>query len=133
MGKATTKTILSRILLALYVIAVCLVCFVSSSSIPSIQKYILGLPSDKVIHFTMFAPYPILAYLSFDHPAHKPWKSVAFVTLSMLAGLALAIFTEVIQYYLPSRSMDIRDFYADALAVVIFSVIVLVTDLTGKK
>ena len=133
MGKATTKTILSRILLVLYVIAVCMLCFVSSSSLPSIQKYIFGLPSDKVIHFLMFAPYPILAYLSFDHPARKPWKSVAFVILSMLAGLALAIITEVIQYYLPTRAMDMEDFYADAAAVIIFSVTVLTIDLTGKR
>lgn len=133
MGKATTKTILSRILLVLYIIAVCLLCFASSSSLPTVQTRIFGIPSDKLIHFLMFAPYPILSYLSFDHPSHKPWKSVGFVVLCFITGSAIAIMTEVVQYYIPSRTMDMADFYADALALGIFSALVLAIDLTRKK
>lgn len=133
MGTASTKTILSRVLFILYICAVCLVCFANASSIPNIQKTIFGLPSDKVIHFIMFAPFPILAYLSFDHPSKKPGKSVLFVFLTMLAGAFIAITTEVVQYYLPTRAMDINDFYADILAIGAVSIFVLITDLTRRK
>ncbi|MCQ2169758.1 MAG: VanZ family protein [Bacteroidales bacterium] len=132
MGKTTTKTILSRVLFLLYVCAVCLICFADSSSLPRMQRFIFGLPTDKVVHFIMFAPFPILSYLSFDHPSGKPGRSVLFVFLSLIAGAALAYSTEVIQSYLPSRSMDIKDFYADALALGVSSIFILLVDLTRK-
>lgn len=58
MGKTTTKTILSRVLFLLYVCAVCLICFADSSSLPRMQRFIFGIPTDKVVHFIMFAPSP---------------------------------------------------------------------------
>lgn len=132
MGKTTTKTILSRVLFLLYVCAVCLICFADSSSLPRMQRFIFGIPTDKVVHFIMFAPFPILSYLSFDHPSGKPWRSVLFVFLSLIAGATLAYSTEIIQSYLPSRSMDINDFYADALALGVSSIFILLVDLTRK-
>lgn len=132
MGKTTTKTILSRVLFLLYICAVCLICFADSSSLPRMQRFIFGIPTDKVVHFIMFAPFPILSYLSFDHPSGKPWRSVLFVFLSLIAGATLAYSTEVIQSYLPSRSMDINDFYADALALGVSSIFILLVDLTRK-
>lgn len=133
MGKTTTKTILSRVLFLLYVCAVCLICFADSASLPDLQHFIFGIPTDKIVHFIMFAPFPILSYLSFDHPSGKPGKSVLFVFLALLAGAFLAISTEVIQSYLPSRSMDIKDFYADAMALGASSIFILLVDLTRKK
>lgn len=132
MGKTTTKTILSRVLFLLYVCAVCLICFADSSSLPRMQRFIFGIPTDKVVHFIMFAPFPILSYLSFDHPSGKPGRSVLFVFLSLIAGATLAYSTEVIQSYLPSRSKDINDFYADALALGVSSIFILLIDLTRK-
>lgn len=133
MRKTTTKTILSRVLFLLYVCAVCLVCFADSSSLPKLQRFIFGIPTDKIVHFIMFAPFPILSYLSFDHPSGKPGKSVLFVFLALLAGSALAISTEIIQSCLPHRSMDIYDFYADTLALGASSVFILLVDLTRKN
>lgn len=133
MGKSSTKTILSRVLFLLYICAICVICFADSSSLPNIQRYIFGFPTDKIVHFIMFAPFPILSYLSFDHPSHKPGKSILFVFLAMLAGAFLAIATEVIQSYLPSRSMDLKDFYADLMALGVSSVFILLVDLTRNK
>ena len=133
MGKTSTKTILSRVLFLLYICAVCVICFADSSSLPKMQRYILGIPTDKVIHFIMFAPFPILSYLSFEHPSRKPGKSVLFVFITLLAGAFLAITTEVVQSYLPSRSMDIKDFYADLMALGISSAFILLVDLTRNK
>ena len=133
MAQHSTKTVLSRILFAGYILALCLICFVSADSIPDIQKTIFGIPTDKVIHFTMFAPFAFLTYLSFDHPAKKGWNSVLFFLLSLVAGCLVAFATEVVQSYLPSRAMDIKDFYADSLALVSTGLFVLIIDLTHKK
>lgn len=133
MGKATTKTILSRVLFFLYICAICVICFADFSSLPKMQRFIFGVPTDKVVHFIMFAPFPILSYLSFDHPYGKPWKSVLFIFLTLIAGAIVAMGTEVVQFYLPSRSMDIKDFYSDALALVLTSIFILIVDLSRKK
>lgn len=127
--KMTTKTLLSRVLSFFYLLAICFVCFESTGNLPSMQSSILGLPMDKVIHFMMFAPFPILAYLSFDHKPNKPGKSVLFIFLTILTGCAIGAATEIVQKILPTRAMDINDFYADAAAVVSVSVFVLVIDL----
>ena len=133
MSKTTTKTVLSRVLFAGYILALCLVCFISSDSMPDIKKMIFGIPTDKIIHFTMFAPFAFLTYLSFDHPPRKGWNSAGFCLATLLAGCLVAFATEALQSYLPTRTMDIKDFYADALAVALGCVFVLTVDLTHKR
>ena len=116
----------------MYLAAVALICFMSSSSIPDIPKTFLGIDFDKIIHCGMFLPYPIMAFLSFDHDAKKKWKRVVFIAVSMLIGLAIAMGTEVVQYYLPTRVMDIEDFFADAIGIGISTAFVLIVDITRK-
>lgn len=133
MSQTTTKTVLSRILFVLYIAAICLICFASSDSLPNIRRTLFGLDTDKVIHFIMFAPFPILAYLSFDHNTRKKGARILFVVISLIAGTAVALMTEALQFYIPSRTMDIKDFYADIMALGIVSVFVLAIDLTHKR
>lgn len=127
--KMTTKTLLSRVLSFFYLLAVCFICFETTGGLPTTETSIFGLPMDKLIHFMMFAPFPILAYLSFDHKPNKPGESVLFIFLTILAGCAIGAATEIIQRILPTRAMDINDFYADAVAVVLVSLFVLTVDL----
>lgn len=131
MKGVSTKTFLSRVLFLCYIPAICLICFADSSNIPSIQKTILGLPSDKVIHFLMFAPFPIMAYLSFDHDRKKS-HSALFVLYAFLFGTFLAMMTEVIQSFIPSRSMELYDFYADVIALLVVSIFVLLVDFSHR-
>lgn len=133
MAKSSAKTILSRVLFAGYICAVCLVCFISSENVPELKKTIFGLPADKVVHFIMFAPFAFLTYLSFDHPSRKAGKCVLFAFLTLASGLLIAFATEVVQSYLPTRTMDVKDFYADAIAIAVTTVFVLIIDLTHKK
>lgn len=129
----TPKTILARILFFLYLVAIAFLCFMHVDKLPDIQKFILGIPTDKVAHFLMFLPFPILAYLAYDHLTNKVWSAILFALATFVIGCLLAYGTEYVQGRLPYRSMDIKDFKADALALAISSVFVFIIDVTHLK
>ena len=60
----TPKTILARFLFFLYLAGIAFLCFMHVDKLPDVQKFIFGIPTDKVVHFGMFLPFPILAYLA---------------------------------------------------------------------
>ncbi len=129
----TTKTILARILFFLYLAAIAFLCFMRVDKIPDVQQFIFGIPTDKVAHFLMFLPFPILAYLAYDHLTNKVWSAILFAVATFIVGALLAYATEYIQGKLPYRSMDINDFKADALALAISCVFVFIVDVTHLK
>ena len=127
------KTILARILFFLYLAAIALLCFMHADKFPDVQKTILAIPTDKVVHFIMFFPFPILAFLSYDHMTKKLGPAIIFSALTLVCGLLIAYGTELIQRILPTRAMDINDFIADALAISISCAIVFIVDVTNLK
>ena len=129
----TPKTILARILFFLYLVAIAFLCFMHVDKLPDVQKFILGIPTDKMAHFLMFLPFPILAYLAYDHLTNKVWSAILFALATFVIGCLLAYGTEYVQGRLPYRSMDIKDFKADALALAISSVFVFIIDVTHLK
>ncbi len=129
----TPKTILARILFFLYLVAIAFLCFMHVDKLPDVQKFILGIPTDKVAHFLMFLPFPILTYLAYDHLTNKVWSAILFALATFVIGCLLAYGTEYVQGRLPYRSMDIKDFKADALALAISSVFVFIIDVTHLK
>lgn len=129
----SANTILSRILFILYLAAVAFICFMRPDRLPDIQKNIFGIPADKVAHFLMFFPFPILAFLSFAKPKKKFWKAALFSFLTLLAGSAVAVLTEYVQGLLPYRSKDFSDFKADFLALAISTLIVFLVDIISLK
>ena len=128
-----TKTILARLLFVLYLAAIAFLCFMHVDKIPQIQKEIMGIPTDKIAHFIMFLPFPILAYLAYDHITNNVWRCILFALCTLAAGAALAFFTEYIQGMLSYRSKDIFDFNADMLALGIGTLIVFVVDISNLK
>lgn len=74
------------------------------------QKYLswLSIPPDKLVHFCLFVPVPIISLL--------PCK-VFNIRLKYLCivgfGVFFSGFTEIVQCYIPYRSGDIIDFAAD--------------------
>lgn len=129
----TPKTILARILFLLYIAAVAMLCFMRVDKLPDVQKFIFGIPTDKVAHFLMFLPFPILAYLAYDHLTNKLGHAVLFAIATMAFGALLAYGTEYIQGRLPYRSMDLNDFKADLLALAVSCVFVFIVDITHLK
>ena len=126
----STKTILARILFILYLAAIVFLCFMHADKLPDMQKTLLGIPSDKVAHFLMFLPFPILAFLAYDHVTNKFWSAVLFAVLTFAVGAGIAWLTEYIQGFLPYRSRDLSDFRADLIALGISTLGVFITDIT---
>lgn len=129
----TTKTILARLLFFIYIIAIVFLCFMHLEKLPDVQKYILGIPTDKIAHFMMFFPFPILMYLAYDHMTEKLWRAVIFSLISFLIGALVATGTEYGQSFLPYRTMDFSDFKADLLGLGISGLIVLAVDIAHMK
>lgn len=129
----TPKTILARILFLLYLAGIAFLCFMHVDKLPDVQKYILGIPTDKIVHFGMFLPFPILAYLAYDHLTNKLGPAILFAVITLAMGLLIAYATEYVQGMLPYRSMEMADFKADALALCISCVLVFIIDVTHLK
>ena len=126
----STKTILARILFILYLAAIAFLCFMHADKLPEMQKTLLGIPTDKVAHFLMFLPFPILAFLAYDHVTNKFWSAVLFAVLTFAVGAGIAWLTEYVQGMLPYRSREIADLKADLLALGISTLGVFITDIT---
>ena len=120
------RTVLFKILLVLYLAAVSVLCFADFGGMDDVPSQILGLPLDKVIHFIMFLPFPILALWSFTAPGRTPVRAVLAIVAVFLAGCLIAASTELIQGTLPYRDADAQDFVADTVGLAAGSVISII-------
>ena len=123
----------ARILFGLYLVAVAVLCFARFPESEDVPKSLLGIPMDKIVHFLMFFPFPVLAYLAFDRYRGKRRASVLRAAAALLCGCAFAAVTELVQSRLPYRSGDPADFRADACALLLSSVLVLILILVQKR
>lgn len=123
--KGRIKTIYI-ILFCIYLAAVGLLCFIKPSSIPEIGlKTVLGIPLDKIFHFLMFLPYPILAGLIFI--GKECSIACGFIVIAVIAitGSGTAYGTELLQAQTEYRSYEIADFHADIIGIVTGSLIAI--------
>ena len=120
------QLVISRILFAVYLIAVAVLCFGNFSSSDDVPKDLWGIPMDKVVHFLMFFPFPLLAYLAFNRYREQRWAAVPWAVGALACGCAFAAFTELVQSRLPYRSGDPADFKADFLALAACTIFILV-------
>ena len=97
------RRLVFKILLVLYLIAVAWLCFGHFSSIPHVKMFYRGIPTDKIVHFLMFFPFPLLAFGAFDKYTTKPWHSFLFVAVLFALGCMLAGATEIGQTYTKYR------------------------------
>ena len=128
------KRLIARILFFLYLAAVLVLCFGQFKDAPSIPWTLLGIPSDKLVHFCMFFPFPILAFLAFDKYTETPRSTFLFSGITFLVGVALAFGTEWGQAHLTTyRSGDPLDWLADISALFITTLIVIIWDLLKQR
>ncbi len=107
------------LLFFIYIIAVAYICFMDPEDVPTLRPELWGLPIDKIVHFIMFFPFPILAYESL-HPVGKGLVGNFMVlALVFIIGLGLALATEYVQGLTGERTYEIKDFYADALGMTV--------------
>ena len=119
----------ARILFGLYLVAVAVLCFGQFAGSQDLPKVLWGIPADKIAHFLMFFPFPLICFGAFDKYTTKPWHSVLFVVTVFCIGCLLAGATEIGQSMTKYRTGDQFDFLADGLALGISSLIVLILDL----
>ena len=128
------QLIWARILFGVYLLVVAWLCFGKFSSSHDVSWSILGIPSDKIVHFCMFLPFPFLAYLAFDRYTDRFWSSLLWTFVSFVAGALVAAGTEIGQARLTTyRSGDPNDFKADLLALTVGSVIVFLIDIRKQR
>ena len=127
------QLIWARILFAVYLAAVAFLCFGQFSSSEDVPMDLWGIPTDKIVHFLMFFPFPLLAFLAFGGYKGQVGKAVLKTAVAFLAGCAFAAGTEWVQTRLPYRSGDPVDFQADALALLFSSIIVLLLVLVKHR
>lgn len=131
----TRKQLLwARILLGVYLLALLVLCFANFSSIPEVKKQLFGIPMDKVVHFCMFFPFPILAFIAFDKYSDRFPMSVFWIVVVFGAGVLLAVATELGQNFLTTyRSGDRNDFLADLISLALSSLVVLFYNLWRQR
>ncbi len=128
------RRLIARILFFLYLVVVLVLCFGQFKDAPSIPWTLLGIPSDKLVHFCMFFPFPILAFLAFDKYTETPRSTFLFSGITFLVGVALAFGTEWGQAHLTTyRSGDPLDWVADISALFISTLIVIIWDLLKQR
>jgi len=116
--------ILKILLFTVYMAAVAWLCFGKFESVPNVPRIIWGIPTDKVVHFLMFLPFPILATLAFEF--HSWWRTLSVSTL--MANI-MAFSFERLQSILTSyRVTDAADLNANILGI---SLGLLITVLVG--
>lgn len=126
--KVTKKTIAKTVFL-LYLATVLYLCFGQFSNMDNVPKQLFGFDSDKVVHFLMFFPFPLLFYLAFGREPRNAWLSIAQTLCILLLGSLIAAGTEIVQDFIPNRASDIADFRADFISLSCSSAIVLLKDL----
>lgn len=89
----TRTRIISFVVFCLYIAAVCYLCFSKPGDIPTIQLNFFGLPVDKIVHFLMFLPFPLLAYRSFDSTDSRNSRRILLIVGMTAAVIALAAVT----------------------------------------
>ena len=128
-----TRSLLFKLAMLLYVMAVAYLCFANFHKLPEVPKTFLGIPMDKVVHFCMFFPFPILAFFAYDKLTETPLQALAALLCICAFGGIFAGLTEIIQGSLPYRSQDVHDFNADLLSIGISGLLVFVYDVSKMK
>jgi VanZ family protein len=109
-------------------------CFGRFDNAPSVEWSLFGIPTDKLVHFCMFFPFPILAFLAFDRYTETARQTLTFVGITLAVGLLLAVGTEWGQaHFTDYRSADPWDFVADTSALVVSSILVSIWDIRKQK
>ena len=123
-----------QILFWIYVAGVLFLCFGHFDSTPSVPLDFFGIPTDKIVHFTMFFPFPILAFFAFDRYTDSVKSTLLFVGITFIVGLLLAFATEWGQAHLTEyRSGDSMDLLADTTALLLSSTLVAVLDIVKQR
>lgn len=103
-----------KVFLCIYFAAVLYLCLGSFHGPEGLWTDVCGIPIDKVFHFLMFLPFPILASWAFCDGGHFPRNLFRI----FLTGVVFGICIELMQGLLTEgRSAEWGDFLGDTLGI----------------
>ena len=106
------------ILLVIYVV-VSLYFLLTTVSL-GVKNRLWNIPTDKIFHFLMFTPYPILFWMIIKYGKKNYRKGLGIYLLIFTISVTLGGLTEVAQKYMTdSRNGDVMDWLADALGIIL--------------
>lgn len=112
------KQLISVIVFCLYIAAVAYLCFARPDDMPQLPQLWLGLPADKVGHFLMFMPFPLLGYLTFEVKGMSVGRKLFLIAILIVFGAGMALGTEYVQARLEYRSSENSDLLADGIGLI---------------
>lgn len=124
---------ISIALFCIYIAAVILLCVIQTDSLPELPKLFLGIPLDKVAHFMMFLPFPILGYMTFHHSGRSKWRDLVILGIICILGAGFALSTERLQAMTSYRSYEVADMIADFTGILTGVTAVIIYILIKKK
>lgn len=119
------------IVFAIYLIFISVLCFLKPSSLPHMPSSWMNLPIDKIGHFLMFLPFPVLAIEAW-HPEGSTKKRLGILCMIAAAGIVIAYGTELIQNLLEYRSYETADLMADLGGIVAGAIMTAIQILIRK-
>ena len=93
---------------------------------PQLPQLWLGLPADKVGHFLMFTPFPLLGYLTFEVKEMSVGRRLSLIAVLLVFGAGMALGTEYIQARLEYRSAESSDLLADGIGLITGGIFTLI-------
>lgn len=117
---------ISIFIFCLYIAAVAYLCFARPDDMPQLPQLWLGLPADKVGHFLMFTPFPLLGYLTFEVNEMSVGRKLFLIAILIVFGASMALGTEYIQARLEYRSAENSDLLADVIGLITGGIFTLI-------
>ncbi|MFA6592242.1 MAG: VanZ family protein [Bacteroidales bacterium] len=126
-----------KIVIILFCIYLCLVfflCFLhlGAGANVTMTKEVMGIRVDRILHFLLFFPFPILAGMIIYKKDRKPVNTILYAVGIFLTGCVLAGATELGQSLTSYRSCNVNDFRADALSLAISTLTLLIVIMFKK-
>ena len=116
-------------LFALYLATVAFLCFGEPGTGMTFPPEIFGIPTDKCVHFLMFAPFPVLGTIAFQYKSW--WRTLC---VSILTAVIIAFAFELLQSRVTeTRTTDPADLNANILGIAFGLAVAIVGGLFRKK
>ena len=127
------RRIISIVFFCIYLAVVAYLCFAKPDKMPELPQLWFGLPADKVGHFLMFTPFPLLGLIAFEGDRMSVSSKIMLVGILVTLGIGTATGTEKIQALLEYRTAEQSDLLADSLGLCCGAAAASIYILTRKK
>ncbi len=97
-----------------------------------LSGFILGIRADRLIHFIMFLPFPLFAWLAFGTTIKRHTHRLS-ISVLLISGLLISTITEVLQTLNPNRDFDYIDLIANYSAIIIGTTLVALIEKYAKN